>query len=77
MCNCINEIQQKIVENKPEHNKKKVLKATANAMFPISEGQMLEKRTYTDFDLTLEGQIKEVPLLVNHTYCPWCGVKYN
>jgi hypothetical protein len=73
MCNCIKEIETKILEAYPVYNNKKVEKVEASGVFNLSKG--FRKETTTNFMLVIENQKKEIPIQVSHTFCPFCGIK--
>lgn len=75
MCNCISDLEKRLLVHYPVHSGKKVSKVTANAMYIVHDGKMT-KSTYTEFDLQKEGIKKEVPIKINHNFCPFCGVEY-
>lgn len=70
MCDCIKEIEKKVHEKFPVYNRKKVLNVSAHVVFKFPD---MKSVTTTDFNLELENQKKEVPVAVNHTFCPFCG----
>lgn len=72
MCECLKEIEKKIHEKFPVYNRKNVLKVQAHVVFRFPD---MKAVTTTEFNLKLEGQKKEVPIQVNHTFCPYCGVR--
>lgn len=74
-CNCIKDIESKVLEQYPWHNKKKVEKARMETSFGIHEGEMI-CITRTNVNLTLAGQKKEIPVAVTHSFCPFCGIEH-
>lgn len=79
MCECVKEIEAKVLENvrtTPRHKKPVQGVSLKGVGFPIVEGKIL-MRTCNDIELTLEGQKKVERMSVFHTYCPFCGAKYE
>ncbi|WP_417366833.1 hypothetical protein [Flavobacterium beibuense] len=76
MCNCISEIEKKIHDKYPTHNGKEVESVNAHVIWIFTDDGM-DKGTSTEFVMTLKGQKKKHPVEVNHTYCPFCGIKYK
>lgn len=76
MCDCIKEIEKKVLEKFPTHNGKKVEKAKMDTCFIFSEGKVTSG-TKTDVQLELVGQKKKIPVAINHSYCPFCGEEHK
>lgn len=72
MCNCIKEIEVKIHEKYPTHNGKTVEKVQAESTYRFPDFMRI---TATNYNLVIENQKKQIPIMVSHTYCPWCGEK--
>jgi hypothetical protein len=72
MCNCIKEIEDKMVGR--DHKGKKIKEAqliSAAIMFGD-----FKTRTVSEMELTLEGQKKIAKQNIIHSYCPFCGKEY-
>lgn len=79
MCDCINTLPTKALENLNERNafKKPVESVSMREItFPIITNR-LEVRTYTNLDIQLEGQARKKAHTIIHTFCPFCGQKYG
>ena len=79
MCNCVEEIEEKVLARKAEDPRIKK---------PIERVRMRDQAirlgtagtgvdTFSIFELTLEGQKKKVPVTVIHSHCPFCGEKID
>lgn len=80
MCNCLNDIQEKIIQKYSVWKSKKVEDVKAPKVFYMIETETENKMvsgTASEFDLKLEGIKKEHPVQVRHTFCPFCGIKYD
>ena len=79
MCECVKELEAKLLENisATKRYKKPVKGVSLNGVgFPIVGGKLMV-RTYSDVMVTLDGQKKEERVTMFHTYCPFCGTKYE
>lgn len=76
MCDCLYEIPKKIHDKFPTYNNKNVEEVEVHHVWLFSDSGM-RKGTATDFELSLEGQKKKHSITVNHTFCPFCGKKYE
>jgi len=77
MCDCIKEIPSKIKEAHPEWKGRKVQKVQmANVTFPLDRNK-ISMITNQELELSLEGRksVDRVPLA--HSFCPFCGEKYQ
>lgn len=73
MCNCTTEIPQKFIEKQPIPNQV-ITKASLATVFNLSLGT---ERTSTTATLEFEGKAKDRKIEISHTYCPFCGEKYE
>jgi hypothetical protein len=71
-CNCINELEKKILEAHPEYKGKKVTHVNMDKIFTLNPTGI---RTSTNVSIEVEGQKKKYNVGMAHTYCPFCGVK--
>jgi hypothetical protein len=79
MCECVKDIEAKAMDSltttsiykKPVHGVS--LKGVG---FPIVGGKLMV-RTCSDLEVTLSGQKKVERMAMFHTFCPFCGVKYE
>lgn len=79
MCNCINEIEEKALSHLREKKqfKKPVNTARLHGVtFPLI-GDTLISRTCNMLKVELEGQKKQPEIIIAHSYCPFCGEKYE
>ena len=73
-CNCIKEIEERLLAHYPTYNNKTVRKVTANGSYRIPD---FKKVTMTEFNLEIENQKKEHPISIAHSFCPFCGNKHE
>jgi len=73
-CNCIKEIESKILEAHPSWNGKKVIEAKLEKVFTFNPTDI---RTKTDIVIEVEGQKKKYEVGVTHLFCPFCGTKQS
>lgn len=71
-CNCIKEIENKILEAHPQWSGKKVVSVKMDKIFTFSPFQP-NIRTSTNIVIEVEGQKKKYNVEMTHTYCPFCG----
>lgn len=79
MCDCVKEIEAKAMESfatTPRYKKPVQGVSLKGVGFPIVGGKML-MRTCSDIEVTLDGQKKVERMTMFHTYCPYCGTKYE
>ena len=79
MCNCVKEIEAKALENltATARYKKPVQGVSLKGVgFPIVGGKLLT-RTCSDLEVKLDGQKKVERMTMFHTFCPYCGTKYE
>lgn len=79
MCDCITEIEKTALDDMQE--KKRYKKPVAavrmeGVVFPIT-GDKMTTRTCNVLEVELEGQKKRQEVSMFHTYCPFCGQKYD
>lgn len=66
MCNCMQTVQEKIRERvMPEAERVSI------------DHEMLSGRTYSTAYCTIPGKKKRVEKLILHSFCPFCGEKYD
>jgi len=77
MCNCINEIENRALEQlkKDSPFPKPVAKVEMQGISFLLTGNNMATRTKQDLAITLEGQKKRPTMPVLHSYCPFCGEK--
>lgn len=71
-CNCIKEIEAKIIEAHPVYNNKKVVDVKMDKIFTFNPTDI---RTTTNVMIEVEGQKKKYDVGMTHTFCPFCGIK--
>lgn len=79
MCECVKDIEAKVLESltTTARYKKPVQGVSLTGVgFPIVGGKML-MRTCSDIAVTLDGQKKVEKMAMFHTFCPFCGTKYE
>ena len=74
-CNCIKEIQEKIQEAHPIWNGKKVVSVKVPVVYIFSNPP--RSVTQTNIEIEVENQKKKYEVGLNHTYCPFCGIKQS
>lgn len=74
MCNCIKELEEKILNHVTENKlyKKPVKKVKMKGQI-FSLGDSLTIKTTSDFEIKLEGQKKKPSMSVAHAFCAFCG----
>jgi hypothetical protein len=72
-CNCMKEIEGKILKTHPEWNGKKVVSVRMEKTFTFEPE--IDMRTSTNVVIEVEGQNKKYDIGMTHTYCPFCGIK--
>lgn len=78
MCECLLEIPKKLVQNQPLKGKVVTVAEVSEATFVYSESKNnMDMRTYSDVELQVEGKKRPVTQKMLHTFCPFCGVKYE
>jgi len=71
-CNCIKEIESKILEKHPTWNGKNVTDVSMDKIFTFNPTDV---RTSTNVVIEVEGQKKKYDVGMTHTFCPFCGEK--
>jgi copper chaperone CopZ len=74
-CNCVKEIEEKIKEAHPTWNGKKVVSVKIPVVYVFSEP--VTTRTQTNVEIEVENQKKKYEVGLNHTFCPFCGIKQS
>lgn len=72
-CNCIKEIESKIKEAHPMWQGKKVVNVKIPVVYVFSNPP--STRTNTNVEIEVENQKKKYEVGLNHTFCPFCGIK--
>ena len=76
MCNCIEEIEEKVKKHLTEIGKyKKPITKVEACGKGFSVDDHFQNVIWHDFEITLEGQKKKPTIPVKHSYCPFCGEK--
>jgi hypothetical protein len=73
-CDCIKEIEAKIIEAYPVYNNKKVVDVKMDKIFTFNPTDI---RTSTNVMIEVEGQKKKYDVGMTHTFCPYCGIKQS
>lgn len=75
MCDCIKNIEKKILDVQPLPNRKIIKAKVAQGLYQSREGR-LEARPVIRFDCRVEGYkaYKQIDQVIE--YCPFCGEKY-
>lgn len=79
MCNCVKYIEKQVNENLSSLGKyKKPIKCVSmtGIGYPIYDGNVCT-RTANYIEVELEGKKKNEQLTMFHSFCPFCGVKYE
>jgi hypothetical protein len=86
MCECRKELEQDSSGAIAQHISRKFRGAPTNKIdfdevaFPMVRVEGAVKMrcvTYSNVKVTVEGRKKAVSITVLHTFCPFCGVKYD
>ncbi|MGV0856883.1 hypothetical protein ACTS9E_15285 [Empedobacter brevis] len=77
MCDCIKNIEERLVSDYQEYKGKRIIEAEFTDKSFSLEGGKLGILYYSNFQLELEGRKNKVPIPVSHQFCPFCGEKYN
>ncbi|MDC0003762.1 hypothetical protein OAE19_05115 [Porticoccaceae bacterium] len=71
MCNCISDIESKILEHEKNAGYKK----------PAVAAKLTDKtwsnKTISTVEITLDGQKKPITSKMEHSFCPFCGEGYE
>lgn len=79
-CNCISDIERRVKEHVIKNGK---MKKPVNdvrmqgVVIGVTDGNDMYTRTANTMEITLEGQKKKETMSMFHSYCPFCGVKYE
>ena len=79
MCNCIKDIEEKALERLVEQKRfKRPIKRVEmmGIIFPFAGGT-LSVKTANTLCIELEGQKRKHEISMAHSYCPFCGDKYE
>ncbi|MDY6979368.1 MAG: hypothetical protein SV201_05765 [Pseudomonadota bacterium] len=77
-CDCIANIETKALQKMQAGNDfKKPVTNVAMGGVVFSIGQSMSVKTVNKLEITLEGQKKKATMNMVHTFCPFCGTKYN
>lgn len=79
MCECVKLLEAEVSANinAIARYKKPVQSVSLSGVgFPIVDGRLL-MRTCSDIEVTLDGQKKVERVTIFHSYCPFCGQKYE
>lgn len=79
MCNCITEIEKETTEHLKDNPrfKKPVSKVRMQGViFPLINNT-LTTRTCNMLEIELDGQKARPEMTISHSYCPFCGKKYE
>lgn len=78
MCDCIKNIEKDLPEKTGEISGKKIISASMqNVVFPMSNLKITGKITTQPIELKLDGRKTPFKSSLSHTFCPWCGEKYE
>ncbi|RNI27661.1 hypothetical protein EFA69_16210 [Rufibacter immobilis] len=74
-CNCASEIAMQAVEQQPLPGKRIVAAQIQRSLRIIQKDgkSTLSAFTYSNMELTVEGEEEETTMPVIHKFCPWCG----
>ena len=80
MCECVKELEKKTLDylrGEGRSFKKPVVKTRLkDVSFPVIKNTLV-MRTSSDLEIELEGQKKKPTKAIIHSFCPFCGVKYE
>lgn len=79
MCDCVKTIEGRLLEKfSTEDRFKKPIAGVKleNVVFPF-EGGKLSMKTSSTISVELEGQKRKKTVDIGHTFCPFCGKKYE
>ncbi|MCX6216531.1 hypothetical protein [Spirosoma sp.] len=76
MCSCISELQKPVLY---KHPKGKLVTAVDLPLGLVwgKESNQLRAMTFTEARISVEGKKTPERFKLQHTYCPFCGVKYG
>lgn len=86
MCNCIKEIEEKTFQVIQYQNDGEFTKGNINpSSFPIVNNQFKNRQTHSEYEFTFApkkkdgsiGKSKKKTVNIMHSYCPFCGEKYQ
>lgn len=79
-CKCFEEWRKLLKENYEENNPGKIVEkveVTPKALVFNRKANKTILATCSYGELTLQGRKKPINVTLNHTYCPFCGEKYD
>lgn len=78
MCDCIKNMEKVIPEKTGTISGKKIISASMqNVIFPMNNLKITGKITTQPLELKLEGRKTPLKSNLSHTFCPWCGERYE
>lgn len=74
---CISNIQKMFLGQKDSKGRLVTEAILDTSMCFDREKNSIDIVTYSNIELTIEGQKKKIKQIVAHNYCPFCGMKMN
>ncbi len=80
MCNCINEVQDKLKDAyQGQYKGREITQITLHKIMPFSidDGQLKEPKVCINYDVERVGVSRAAKEKIIATYCPFCGEEYD
>ena len=77
-CTGLSKVENRILDSdilKSKSKGKPLKSALVQSSFMFSGN--VSRRTYTDLEVEIEGRKSKVKTQIIHTFCPFCGAKYD
>jgi hypothetical protein len=74
-CKCLPKIEEEIKNTHPEWKGKKVVSVKIPKLFKFTNP--VTTRTASEVEIKVEGQKKIYTVSLEHSFCPFCGVKQS
>ena len=78
MCNCVKEIEEKTFEKYQKKNPfRRPVKRVELKGVAFLFGENVKMKTVNELEIELEGQKRTKSVSVVHSFCPFCGEKFE